>query len=220
MIGVEECRVALLIGDIYREGLPEPFGGMADIFQYRDSGDVEHEVLIDPAGGLLLKIKAFSTSKAGEMVSELMSENTDSFVLANSASGYALAVRRFVRQNSDLLLRPILSFNPTILVAGQTVLFEELVLAVVNGSSVNFPHVIRFSSLFYGEPKGHTSRTAANAGYQFDMKKSLDLLGEVLMDTDVLRSALEGHEAFAQALERHNGKSHVAGYQPIVPIIP
>ncbi|MCX6810356.1 MAG: hypothetical protein NTY30_01295 [Candidatus Berkelbacteria bacterium] len=222
VITMPECRVALLIGDIYEVNLPEPFTRMADVFQYKECSDVEEEVLVSADDSLVLKIKAFSFSQAGEIVQKYMSDNTDSFVLANAESTeqqYSRVVRRLVREKRGLIVDPIINFKPHILVAGQTVFFEELVVAVANGSSCGAPQVIRFSS-FYGESKGYTNRTASDVGYGFDMIKDLDMLAELVLDAEVLRSAISGYETFADAIDRFNQDLIGSGSKPITTVVP
>lgn len=209
--------VALIIGDIY-EGVPPLFAEMAPVFAYEKSGDVVKSAVV---GDTEVVTRAFSTSEVDRASSQA------------SRIGQADLVATMVRASSPLC-QSVLEFcsqGPSLLVAGQTMLFEYIVRVVTayrlvqsDPEKKGFPVSVRFSG-FYSKPGGgYTGRSAAFCGYQFDMQKSLDLLAEAVCDPgilDALRQVPLGDNltGLAAAFSEF-GLGRQDKYKPIIAVVP
>ena len=208
-------HVALAI-EWYKE-LPPLFAEMAPVFAYESSGDVTNLVTV---GDTVVAIRAFSTSEIEQAVTQLRRGGSDLIAASIRASGpLCESVLEFCDQ------------GPSLLIAGQTVLFEHIVRAATahrllqsDPEKKGFPVAVRFSS-FYGNPGGgYTGRPAAFCGYQFDMQKSPELLAEAICDLRIIEALhhvpLDDNLGELTAAFNLFGQSRQDKYKPIIAVVP
>lgn len=180
-------RVALLIGDIYRDScLPKPFEKMAGVFEYGNTEDVTTTILT--LSGIGVEVTALSTSPYDEYVKN-RTEHPRFGYHPGDLQVYREAIRSLVNSPKGPLSH-LSRIEPHIVVIGQTPLFEQIARGLASAKETLFdPVIIRFSS-FYPDPSAHTGNSAKEVGYGFDMPKDPFALYGVLTDEPFLHSFL------------------------------